>query len=271
MHAAARERFELSNDLRHALVRDELSVLFQPIVGVADRSLVWAEALVRWDHPTRGRLGPDLFLDIGEQAGLLAAMDDFVFGAAVAELEKWMARGKRAAPSAVMVNINAQQLRDGDLTRRCAEALAVTTLPSEAIWLEIAEKSLPRDNETAAASLEALSGLGLGLALDDFGAGHSSVAHVGTMPFAALKIDRSLVSGAGPGLANRRIVAAIIDVAHSLGEIAIGEGVETPEQFDELRDLGCDLAQGFHISEPLPASEVGPWTAQWHSTRGVTA
>ncbi|MEQ8717449.1 MAG: EAL domain-containing protein [Acidimicrobiales bacterium] len=271
MHAAARERFELSNDLRHALMRDELSVLFQPIVGLADRRLVWAEALVRWDHPTRGRLGPDRFLDIGERAGLLAAMDTFVLGTAVAELEKWTARGARAAPSAVTVNVTAQQLRDGDLPRRCAEALAATALPPGAIWLEVAERSLARDHETATASLEALSDLGLGLALDDFGTGYSSLSHVGTMPFAALKIDRSFVSGSGPGLANPRIVAAIIEVAHSLGEVAIGKGVETSEQYEALRELGCDLAQGFHISEPLPASQIGPWTAQWHSTQGVIA
>ncbi|HEX5870242.1 MAG TPA: EAL domain-containing protein [Longimicrobium sp.] len=259
MHHAVMERLGLETDLRAALAREELQLAFQPIVALATGAVVGAEALVRWDHPLHGHVSPQRFVSLAEDTGLIGALGAWVMGEAARQLAAWRAELPGAAGLEVSVNVSPRQLRDPGLVEAVASTLGEHGLPPAALKLELTESSLVEDPVTAAGVLRALKRREVQVYLDDFGTGYSSLSSLHRLPLDALKIDRSFVSemdGSSTGAyRGAEIVRTIVAMARSLGVRVVAEGVETREQLAALRALGCDYAQGFLISPPLPAGE----------------
>jgi diguanylate cyclase (GGDEF)-like protein/PAS domain S-box-containing protein len=259
MHRAVLERLGMETDLRGALARQELGLAFQPIVELSTGAVVGAEALVRWDHPLHGPVSPQRFVSLAEDTGLIGALGAWVMGEAARQLAEWRAELPAAAGLEVSVNVSPWQLREPGLVDAVADTLGEHGLPPAALKLELTESSLVEDPATAAGVLRALKRRQVQVYLDDFGTGYSSLSSLHRLPLDALKIDRSFVGemdGASTG-AHRgaEIVRTIVAMARSLGVRVVAEGVETREQLAALRALGCDYAQGFLISPPLPAAE----------------
>jgi diguanylate cyclase (GGDEF)-like protein/PAS domain S-box-containing protein len=261
----AAERLRLGVELRHALRRDELRVVFQPLVDLGDRSVTGMEALVRWQHPRLGLLPPASFLHVAEEAGLSADLDRWVLGQACRHGSRWAAAGHEVS---VAVNVSADRFADAPLTLSAdvAAALEETMLPPKMLMLEINERTIIDDPEPVARELGDLRDLGVGVALDDFGAGHTSLTHLRQLPIDMLKIDHGLVRGiTSDDSDDGRILTAVTTLAHILGMTVTAEGVERPEQVAALRRTGCNAAQGFLFSAPLAPeaaeallSEVAP-------------
>jgi diguanylate cyclase (GGDEF)-like protein len=252
-------RLELSSALNDALERDELMVVYQPEVDLRDGAVLWAEALIRWRHPTYDVLPPDEFLHIAEETGAIIPIGRWVLRQACAQLVRWREDSPQSAPVTIAVNVSAQQLSDPQLVGAIRDALARTGLDPKMLWLEITETSIMREPQLVAETLDELKRLGVGLALDDFGTGYSSLAHIKHFPLDALKIDRSFVSGMTRNPHDRMIVSAVVSLAHALGLLAVAEGVETDEQLAELRHLGCDFGQGYLWSKPMDPDAFTVW------------
>jgi diguanylate cyclase (GGDEF)-like protein len=248
----ATERLELGVELYHALRRGELRLAFQPLVDLQEGMVLGMEALLRWQHPVRGTLPPATFLPVAAQAGLSTEIDRWVLAEACGHAARW-ARAGRLVP--VSVNISAERFRDAPLTltAEVAAVLEQTSLPPEMLILEISERTIIDDPDPVAAELLDLRKLGVGMALDDFGAGHTSLTHLRRLPIGVLKIDRELIRGVGDDTDDMRILSAVTTLAHILGMRVIAEGVERPEQVAVLQESGCDAAQGFLFSPPVAA------------------
>jgi diguanylate cyclase (GGDEF)-like protein len=255
MRDQSTERLVLENALRRAPERGELRALYQPIVRLADGSMVAAEALVRWAHPERGLLTAAQFVPLAEETGIIVPVGGWVLEEACRQAATWLGDGK--AP-AVSVNLSALQLNRSDLVDTVDRALKDSGLNPDRLWLEITESVLMEDADTAVAALERLRGLGVHLCVDDFGTGYSSLAYLRRFPVDALKVDRSFVAGLGKDPEDSAIVEAVVSMAHSLRLSVVAEGVETDEQLARLRDLGCELAQGFYFAAPVPPSALEP-------------
>jgi diguanylate cyclase (GGDEF)-like protein len=262
--ATGEERLRLGVELRHALRRDELRVVFQPLVDLTDGSVSGMEALLRWEHPRRGTLPPAAFLHVAEEAGLSAEIDAWVLRQACRHGSRWAAAGHEVS---VAVNVSADRFSAAPLTLTADVALVLeeTMLPPKMLVLEINERTIIDDPEPVARELGELRDLGVGVALDDFGAGHTSLTHLRQLPIDMLKIDHGLVRGiTGEDSDDGRILTAVTTLAHILGMTVTAEGVERQDQVDLLRQAGCNAAQGFLFSAALdPAaaesllSEVG--------------
>jgi len=252
----ATERLELGVELWHALRRGELRLAFQPLVDLRQGTVVGMEALLRWQHPGRGTLPPAAFLPVAAQSGLSTEIDRWVLAEACLQGRRWAEAG-RLVP--VTVNISAERFRDAPLTlsAEVAAVLEQTSLPPQMLILEINERTIIEDPDPVAAELLDLRKLGVGLALDDFGAGHTSLTHLRRLPIGMLKIDRELVRGVGDDSDDTRILSAVTTLAHILGMRVIAEGVERPEQVAVLQESGCDAAQGFLFSPPVDAEATG--------------
>jgi len=246
----AAERLELGVELWHALRRGELRLVYQPLIDLREGTVLGLEALLRWQHPDRGVLPPAMFLPVAAQAGLSTEIDRWVLGQACTEAYRWAQAGR---PVPVSVNISADRFRDSPLTlgSDVAAALERTSLPPELLILEINERTIIDDPDPVAAELLDLRRLGVGLALDDFGAGHTSLTHLRRLPIGVLKIDIELIRGVGDDTDDMRILSAVTTLAHILGLTVIAEGVERSEQVAVLRRCGCDGAQGFLYSRPV--------------------
>ena len=255
MRDQSTERLMLENALRRAPERGELRALYQPIVRLADGSMVAAEALVRWAHPERGMLTAAEFVPLAEETGIIVPVGGWVLDEACREAAGWAGDGK--AP-AVSVNLSARQLNRTDLVEAVDRALQESGLDPDRLWLEITESVLMEDADAAVAALERLRGLGVHLCVDDFGTGYSSLAYLRRFPVDALKVDRSFVAGLGKDPEDSAIVEAVVSMAHSLRLSVVAEGVETDEQLNRLRELGCELAQGFYFAAPVPPSALDP-------------
>jgi EAL domain-containing protein (putative c-di-GMP-specific phosphodiesterase class I) len=232
--------------LRAALERSELRVWYQSEVSLAQPGIVGAEALLRWQHPSRGLLSPAEFIPVAEQTGLIVPIGNWVLGEACRQLAEW--RRRRAPRLSVSVNVSAVQLTQPDLPRTVAGILAREAVDPAALWLEITETVLMDDPESAVGILTALKDLGIQLTIDDFGTGYSSLSYLRRFPIDALKIDRSFLRGLGRDEATVRL---IINLARDLGLVVMAKGVETEEQLEELISLGCDRAQGFYFARPV--------------------
>jgi diguanylate cyclase (GGDEF)-like protein len=248
-------RLRTEDALRHALERGELRLAYQPFVSLIDKRVLGFEALLRWDSPELGAIGPAEFIPIAEQSGLMGQIGAWVLDEACGE----MAELRRQHPGLdleVAVNLSARQVLDPALPRVVRKALRDHDLPAGALALEITESDLIEDGESVMESLTELRALGVRLMLDDFGTGFSSLGYLKRFPVDALKIDRSFVDGLGVDPGDRAIVAAIIAVAEALELGVIAEGVESDAQADELIQLGCSVAQGFRYAQPTfePAS-----------------
>ena len=248
-------RLVLLEQLRAALRDGELRVHYQPRMHLASGTISGVEALVRWQHPTRGLLQPAEFIDAAEESGVIRDLGAWVLTEAVEQAVRWDARN---GPSGlqVAVNLSARQLADPDLVTRVAGVLARAGLPSSRLVLEITETALMSDPEGALTTLQQLRALGVLLAVDDFGTGYSSFTYLKQFPVDELKIDRSFVTGMTTDAGDRAIVASCVHLAHAMGLVAVAEGVESPGERDALLALGCDQAQGYFFSRPVPADAV---------------
>jgi EAL domain-containing protein (putative c-di-GMP-specific phosphodiesterase class I) len=259
MHEQAAARLDDQLGLRRALERDELRAHFQPVVDLATGEAVGMEALVRWQHPGRGLLGPDAFIPLAEETGLILPLGSWMLEQALAQLQQWRCRIPEAKDLWVAVNLSPRQLTDPDLIHKVSRALNDTGVPPGQLHLEITETAVMRSLDMATSALDALRALGVHLIIDDFGTGYSSLARLKRLPVTALKIDRSFVDGLGKDSSDLSIVDAIVNMADSLALGVIAEGVETPEQFEILQSLGTRMGQGYLWSRAMPAAGLGPW------------
>jgi diguanylate cyclase (GGDEF)-like protein/PAS domain S-box-containing protein len=246
MEAAASERLALENDLRHAILRDELELLYQPVVDVASRRIAGCEALLRWQHPARGLVSPTVFIPIAEESGAIVALDRWVLREACATA----ARVRRHQPGfRIAVNFSPRDLREPDLPDVVAAMLAEHGLPAGALSIEVTEHVLLDDSVLPA--LRRICALGVEVTVDDFGVGYSSLAYLKRLPITALKIDRAFIREVADDAYDQAIVGSIIAVARTLGLHVTAEGIETEEQLAFVASLGCDEAQGFRFGPAI--------------------
>jgi EAL domain-containing protein (putative c-di-GMP-specific phosphodiesterase class I) len=251
MRAAAQEARELEQELRGALTGDQFRLVYQPVVALADRRVTGFEALLRWDSPRLGPVGPDRFVPVAEAAGLMDRIGPWVLREACATAATWLRDHPGAGDLSMAVNVSATQLGSPDLAASITAALAASGLPASALVLEVTETALVGDPERAAASLAELRALGVRLALDDFGTGYSSLAHLRQFTVDVLKIDRSFVRGVTDGEPLPAIVRGTIDLGRTLGLEVLAEGVESEHQARLLAEGSCDTAQGYLFARPL--------------------
>jgi diguanylate cyclase (GGDEF)-like protein len=250
MDANALERLALENDLRKALVHGELVLFYQPVLDARTGCIESVEALLRWQHPERGLMGPAEFLWLAEVTGMSNAVDLWVLKTACREIAEWHADG---ADVRVAVNLSARPFQRPDLLDRIQEVLAETGLPANMLQLEITETLAMQNAEASQGVLRGLKELGIRVAIDDFGTGYSSLSYLTSLPIDILKVDRSFVSGLGTDRGSGEITAAVIALAHSLALDVVAEGVETEGQLEILRSQGCNKVQGYLFSPPIPA------------------
>jgi diguanylate cyclase (GGDEF)-like protein len=251
LHTAALRRTELEVELRSALELGQFVLHYQPIFDVANHELVGSEALVRWQHPTRGLLAPAEFITAAEQSGLIIALGAWVIRTACRQTARWQAEYPELRELTVAVNLSPRQLVDRALVGTVAEALHDSKLSASSLCLEITEGSIIKDFEQTLPVLNALRTLGVSLALDDFGTGYSSLSYLKQLPVDTVKIDRSFVGDLGTDNPNAQIVTAIIELAHALGMSVTAEGAETSSQLDSLKAMRSDHAQGFLLGRPM--------------------
>jgi len=247
------DRLRLLQELRQALSGDQLRLYYQPRVRLGSAETTGVEALIRWQHPTRGLLAPAAFIDVAEASGLIRDVGAWVIETAVAQAAAWNAGG---TPVQMSINISTRQLNDPALVTVITTALARHGVKASQLVLEITETALMLDPQTAQATLSALAELGAQVAIDDFGTGYASLTYLQRFPVHELKIDRSFVAAMVNSPADRAIVATCIQLARALGLVSVAEGVETAEQQQALLEEGCDLAQGYLFARPRPASST---------------
>jgi EAL domain-containing protein (putative c-di-GMP-specific phosphodiesterase class I) len=256
LHDQAAHRLEVAAELVGGLQRGEFVLFYQPIVDIFNGRTVGVEALVRWQHPRRGLLGPDEFVPVAESTGSIALLDRWVFDEACRQTKGWMDAGVAGASFYVSVNLSARHLQDVDVAIDIREVLAISGLEASALVVEITETALIGDVDSATVVLAELKSLGLRIAVDDFGTGYSSLSRLVRFPLDIIKIDKSFVDQIVSSVDGNVMVRTVVDLAHTLGLRAIAEGVERPEQAQALRDLNCHLAQGYLFSEPVSADDM---------------
>ena len=256
MHTDALARLELENDLRHAIDHQELRVHYQPIISMDTGSFTEVEALVRWQHPSRGLVSPADFIPIAEETGLIIQLGMWVLEEACRQVVAWHEEFPATPPLTLSVNLSPRQFQQASLVGDIAAALEATGLPACRLKLEITEGVIMRDTEATIRTLWELKDLGLQLAIDDFGTGYSSLSYLKRLPLDVLKIDRSFVSGIGHNQEDNAIVHAVMALAKSLHLQVTGEGIETAEQATLLSDWGCDRGQGYLFSRPLDGQKA---------------
>ncbi len=251
MHQELLEAISLETDLRRAIEFGGLLLHYQPIVDVQNGQIEGFEALVRWNHPTRGLVPPGQFIPMAEETGLILPLGRFVIAEACRQLRQWQLELPEAQKLSISVNVSCRQFVKDGLVDHVAEVLRETGLDAECLKLEITESVLMHDAQHTARELTRLKALGVKIAIDDFGTGYSSLSYLRQLPIDHLKIDRSFISGQGCDGESQEIVKSIITLARSLGLSVIAEGVEQVEQLDRLRQAACDKAQGFMFSRPV--------------------
>jgi diguanylate cyclase (GGDEF)-like protein len=264
--SAGAVRLRVIQELHTALAEEQLMLHYQPKVDLGTNEIHDVEALVRWDHPTRGLLYPDSFLTLVEEAGLMPQMTEVVLQQALDQAVIWCREGR---PLTVAVNLSASSLVDTGLPDHVGALLAARNLPSSVLQLEITEEFLMADRDQAREILTRLRDQGIQLSVDDFGTGYSSLAYLRELPIDELKLDRSFVFPMADDARAAALVFSTIDLAHSLGLRMVAEGVENHAALVELIRHGCDLAQGYFISRPLPAAELDLWLEQHEATPNI--
>jgi diguanylate cyclase (GGDEF)-like protein len=262
IRAMARERTTTESDLGYALEHEELVVYYQPIVETATGHVAGVEALLRWQHPTRGLLLPTSFLDLAEQTGLIVPIGEWVLSQACVQVQAWNDDRRPDEQLALSVNLSARQLAERDLSQRVKEIVegAGVSPGSLRLSLEVTETLLPVDQGAAIRCLASLHALGIQLAIDDFGTGYASLSYVMDLPIAIVKIDRSFVARIGNDPRGEAVVNAVVQLAHTLGLQVVAEGVETDEQLAFLLSAACEYSQGYLFSRPQPGTRTGPAT-----------
>ena len=253
MGTRSAERLEIEADLRKGLDRGELEVHYQPFYSLDGKHIVGAEALVRWRHPTNGLIGPMGFIPLAEETGLILPIGRFVLEQACRQVRS--IRDRLGVELPVSVNLSPRQFQESGLLTQVAAALDASGLPPASLMFEITESMVMDDLAGARDIMRKLNGLGVRLAIDDFGTGHSSLAYLKQFPVHEVKVDRAFIRGVANSRVDLAIVRAVIDIANAIGISAVAEGVETLEQVTGLQTLGCQIAQGYFFSHPLPATE----------------
>ncbi len=253
MGNAATKALRLSADLQHAVENGELRLQYQPKVDTITGSLLGMEALVRWIHPERGMISPIEFIPVAEDTGLIVAIGNWVLREACRQNAEWQNAGLR--PLRVAVNLSARQFRSGNLLNEIDAVLAETGLPVNSLELEITESMVMDDPEAVIKMMGAIHDKGIHLALDDFGTGHSSLAYLKRFPIDCVKIDRAFIKDTPANIDDVAIAKTIVAMAQALNLSTVAEGVETAEQLELMKTLGCDQIQGYFFSRPLPADD----------------
>jgi EAL domain-containing protein (putative c-di-GMP-specific phosphodiesterase class I) len=258
MYTAVRERLALERDLRQALERDELRLLYQPIVELDTGRTIGVEALLRWQHPTRGLVSPATFIALAEETGLIVPIGAWTLREACAQGRRWAheaAEAGRCAPT-VSVKISGRQLLEPSIVADVAGSLAESGLSPALLTLEITESVLMQDADATVATLQALKALGVRLAIDDFGTGYSSLSYLQRFPIDVLKIDKAFVDGVARGGSDAVLARTIVTLAGMLELSTVAEGVERRDQHAQLVALGCARGQGYLYARPLAANDV---------------
>jgi diguanylate cyclase (GGDEF)-like protein/PAS domain S-box-containing protein len=255
-HGDVSDRMALEADLRAALASGELDVVFQPMVEMAGRSVIGFEALARWRHPVRGVVDPTRFIALAEETGLLPSITDFVLERACRMLRDCQALGPRFERLRMHVNIGARDIDDATLSLRMLGAIERAGLRPEHLTLELTENILMDRLTSALPGLQALRERGVGLGIDDFGIGHSSLGHLCSLPIDCMKIDATFVRNLHAGSSQAETIRAIVTLGKALRKTVVAEGIETDSQYDLLRELGCPIGQGFLMSRPLETADV---------------
>ncbi len=255
LYSSSSARLEMESHLRRATIDKAFVLYYQPIVDLATESIAGLEVLVRWMHPTKGLLGPGEFLVLAEEIGLVRAIDAHTLASACAQVQSWREMGLASSEFFLSMNISVSEFNDERTVADIRHALTSTGLDPASLVLDVTERALMKDSEFALETLHALKALGLRVAIDDFGSGYSSLAHLSQLPVDYLKIDTSFIrhidTRGGTDLAR-----GIVHLAHDLGIATIAEGVERDDQASSLRSIGCDLAQGYHLGRPRNAREI---------------
>ena len=255
----ARRQLSVVSDFRRALSSGEIVVHYQPIVELDELRVRGAEGLVRWEHPERGLLPPGAFMQAVERTHLIGPLTHHVLDSALDQCARWRRAGMDLS---VAVNLSVRNLLDRNLPRQIERLLGAHGLSPDALQLEITESMIMADPERALATVSRLSGAGIRISVDDFGTGYSSLENLRRLPIDELKIDRSFVTPMLNDRSDLIIVRSTINLAHDLGLRIIAEGVEDAQTLDRLTVLGCDLAQGFHLSRPMSPENFDGWMAQ---------
>jgi EAL domain-containing protein (putative c-di-GMP-specific phosphodiesterase class I) len=267
-HASGLRRHEIERDLHDALARNELEVHFQPQISLHTGHCVSAEALVRWRRADGRTVEPSTIASIAEERGLILELTRFTMNTALRHAAQWQQHGLELL---VAINLSAITFGDDTLPELVAQTLSIWGVDPARLTLELTESALIR-NERAAITLAAeLRALGCRLSIDDFGTGYSSLAYLHRFPLDELKVDRSFVQSIASASDDRRIVRALIELAHAFELTTVAEGVEDAFTESALRELGCDLAQGFHLSPALPPDDFLEWSANRNAAANVTA
>jgi len=256
MHTTVMERLELEADFRQGVMNEDLVVHYQPIVDLDTKDIVGFEALVRWQHPTRGLLRPEAFLAFAEQAGFMGAVDCFVLTKACGQVLRWQRDGLVAADASISINLSARDMVEAGIDRAVRILLSESGFDPSNLIVEITESAMMNDIDAAVRELRSLKALGLRIAIDDFGTGYSSLAYLQRLPIDILKIDRSFVATLSEDDESVTLVNAIIRMAEALGHTTIAEGIERAAQDKVLRQLGCHLGQGYLLGQPLDAGSM---------------
>ena len=256
MRERNRDRLMTETALQHALERDQLCLHYQPIVSLDGGHPIGVEALLRWEHPSRGLLRPEEFVDLAEESGLIVPIGGWVLEEACLQATRWARQHPGGDPFVIAVNVSALQVMRSDFTERISDALALTASAPVALWLEVTETVVLEHIASTIQALEGIKGMGAKVVLDDFGTGYASLQSLRRFPIDAVKIDRSFIAGLGRNRSDSAIVAGIAGLAEGLDLLLVAEGVETEEQVNGLVELGCPLAQGYHFHRPVPAAEV---------------
>ena len=250
------EMMSIKSDLEQAITNEQLSLVFQPKVRLADGRLDGFEVLTRWKHPERGQVSPEIFVQIAEETELIHPFTIWVMRMSFCQLQKWRQDGFRTSLS---INVSVKNFSAPNFVGEIRKAIDEFKVDPTQIEFEITESALIQDSPTVLNRLLLLRGLGVRLSIDDFGAGYASLAYLRMLPVDVLKIDRSFITALNSSKADQKIVAWTIQLAHDLGMRVVAEGVETAEVADLLRETGCDIAQGYFFGRPMCADEVYPW------------
>ena len=256
MRQRAIARLELEKDLRRAVDDGQLRVHYQPIIRLEDECVVGVEALLRWEHPERGLIPPVEFIPLAEETGLIVPIGRWVIETSCQQLAAWHGDGSTSRDLYMSINLSPHQLKDPCLVSDVTTALLRSGVRPQALCFEVTETALINDIDAASDVLGRLRSLGVRIALDDFGTGYSSLSYLHTLPVDVLKLDQSFIARLSPELRDRAVVAGMVDLAHALDLTVVAEGVETEEQLRGLRELHCDVVQGYHYCHAKPASEL---------------
>jgi diguanylate cyclase (GGDEF)-like protein len=253
------ERLNLLGELRNAITTGEIVLHYQPKMALPETRFIGVEALARWEHPTRGLLGPGEFIPAAESTGLIVPLTLAVVEQAVSQVAEWRAAGREFT---VAVNLSPRCLVEPRLTEQILCVLARHGVPARFLELEITENTLAHDPDRALATLSSLHSAGIQISIDDFGTGYSSMSYLKRLPVSELKVDRTFIAGMLDQADDRTLVRSLVDLGHNLGLTVVAEGVEDEATLIALAELGCDVVQGFHLGHPMPVDVFESWLAK---------